>query len=263
MSVSAPFTVVSGSSFSLTGVGATQNVTVRFTPILPALSTSNVTFNSGGDTLSRIASGIGIGADTTAPTITITAPTSNPTFSTGSSALSLGGTASDNNGVTQVTWTNNRGGNGTATGTTSWTTPSISLQAGPTMFTVMARDAAGSTGTDTLTVTRTMTFSFTDEPVTAQSTIVKAVHFTELRAGINSARAARGLAAFAWTDPTLTPGNTPVRAVHLTELRTALNQAYQAAGRALPTYTDPTVGGGITPIRAMHLNELRSALRAL
>ena len=32
--------------------------------------------------------------------------------------LSIGGTASDNVGVTQVTWVNDRGGSGTATGTT-------------------------------------------------------------------------------------------------------------------------------------------------
>jgi len=62
----------------------------------------------------------------------------------------------------------------------------------------------------------------------ARSTVIKAkaVHFTELRGGINSKRASRGLAPFAWRDPTLTPGSTRV---HLTELRTALSQAYQAA----------------------------------
>lgn len=257
VSASAPFTVVSGSPFSLTGVGATQNVTVRFTPILPALSTSNVTFGSGGDTLSRIASGVGIGGDTAAPTITITTPTSNPTFSTGSSALSLGGTASDNNGVTQVTWTNNRGGSGAATGTTSWAANGITLPLGPTVFTVMARDAAGNTGTDTVTVTRTMTFTFTDEPVAAQETAVRAVHFTELRSAVNSIRTAVGLAPAVWTDPTLVAGTTLVKASHLTEIRTALNQAYQAAGLPLPIYSDsiPTI------IRASHVNELRAAAR--
>src|SRR5438552_14912013 len=45
-----------------------------------------------------------------------------------SPAMTLGGTASDNVGVTQVTWTNSRGGNGTATGTTSWTASGIGLQ---------------------------------------------------------------------------------------------------------------------------------------
>src|SRR3990170_4384040 len=46
--------------------------------------------------------------DAIPPTVTITWPTSNPTHITGSSLLTLGGTASDNVGVTQVTWTNDR-----------------------------------------------------------------------------------------------------------------------------------------------------------
>ena len=55
--------------------------------------------------------------DTTVPTVTISAPTSAATFSTSTSPLNLGGTAADNVGVTQVSWTNDRGGSGTATGT--------------------------------------------------------------------------------------------------------------------------------------------------
>src|SRR5689334_1379026 len=42
--------------------------------------------------------------DTSSPTVTITAPTSASTYSTGSSTIALSGTASDNVGVTQVTW---------------------------------------------------------------------------------------------------------------------------------------------------------------
>src|SRR5207245_10335596 len=92
--------------------------------------------------------------DATPPTVAITSPTSNPTFSTSTTPLTLGGTASDNVGVTQVTWTNNRGGgNGTAVGTTSWTASGIVLQPGANGLTVTARDAAGNTATDTLTVT--------------------------------------------------------------------------------------------------------------
>ena len=69
--------------------------------------------------------------------------------------LTLGGTASDNVGVTQVTWANDRGGSGTATGTTSWSVSGIVLASGANVLTVTARDAAGNTSTDTLTVTYT------------------------------------------------------------------------------------------------------------
>ena len=192
--------------------------------------------------------------------MTITVPTASPTYTTSTPALTLGGTAADNLGVTQVTWVNNRGGSGTATGTTSWTTGGITLQTGANVLTVTARDAAGNTATASMTVTLSGTPPFTDDPLAAQSTSIKAVHVTQLRAAIDSVRVARGLGTFAWTDPTLTPGITPVKAVHLIQLRTALNQAYQAAGRTAPTYTDPT---GPTVIKALHLNELRAAASAL
>ena len=53
-------------------------------------------------------------------------------------------------GVTQVTWINDRGGSGTATGTTAWTAAGIPLLLGSNVLTVTARDAAGNTATDTL-----------------------------------------------------------------------------------------------------------------
>jgi len=55
--------------------------------------------------------------------------------------------------VTQVTWANSRGGSGTASGTTGWTVSGIALQSGSNVLTVTARDAAGNTGTATVTAT--------------------------------------------------------------------------------------------------------------
>jgi hypothetical protein len=92
-------------------------------------------------------------ADGTAPTVAITAPTSGGTYTTTASPLALGGTASDNVGVTQVTWVNSRGGSGGATGTTSWSVAGIALQPGSNVITVTARDAANNVATATLTVT--------------------------------------------------------------------------------------------------------------
>jgi len=94
--------------------------------------------------------------DTTAPVVTITSPTSNSTHAVSATPLNIGGTASDNVSVTQVTWSNDRGGNGTATGTTAWSVNGIVLQSGANVLTVTARDAAGNTSTDTLTVTYTI-----------------------------------------------------------------------------------------------------------
>ena len=93
--------------------------------------------------------------DTTPPSITISTPTSAASFSTSSTPLSIGGSAADNVGVTQVSWSNDRGGSGTATGTTGWSVSGIALQSGDNVLTVTAQDAAGNTGTDILTVTYT------------------------------------------------------------------------------------------------------------
>ncbi len=87
--------------------------------------------------------------------MTIGTPTAADTFSTAATTLALGGTASDAVGVTQVTWSNAAGGSGTATGTTAWSVASVALVVGANVITVTARDAAGNTSTDTLTVTRT------------------------------------------------------------------------------------------------------------
>ena len=95
-----------------------------------------------------------IGApDTTSPVVTITGPTSAATYTTTAASLTLSGTASDTVGVTQVTWVNNSGGSGTATGTTSWSASGITLSASANIITVTARDAAGNAATDVITVT--------------------------------------------------------------------------------------------------------------
>jgi Big-like domain-containing protein len=157
VSTSAPFSIVSGSSFNLVGQGATHVVTVRFTPTVTGTSSVNVNVSADGDSVSRLVTGSGAGTagETTRPTVTVTSPTSGTTYTTGASAVTLAGRASDNVGVTQVTWANGRGGSGTASGTTSWTASGISLQTGSNVLTVTARDASGNTATTTLTVNRT------------------------------------------------------------------------------------------------------------
>src|SRR5687767_10188243 len=71
-----------------------------------------------------------VAPDGSAPTISITSPTSASSYSTSSGSITLRGSASDNVGVSQVTWVNTRGGSGTATGGTSWTTSSVGLSSG-------------------------------------------------------------------------------------------------------------------------------------
>ena len=100
-------------------------------------------------------------SDTTAPTISIGTPTTGSTYSTTQSTINLTGTASDNRGLSQVTWVNSLGGSGVASGTTSWSIASIPLQVGTNVITVTAIDYAGNRATDSLSVTRSSTTTTT------------------------------------------------------------------------------------------------------
>jgi hypothetical protein len=105
--------------------------------------------------------------------------------------------------------------------------------------------------------------TFTDNPLVAGSTPMKATHISELRTAVNAARTRNGLTVSAWTDPVLTPGSVTIKAIHVVELRTALNQVYTRLGRTLPAYTDPTIVPGQTASKAAHIQELRKAVTAL
>jgi len=90
-------------------------------------------------------------ADTQGPQVSIQSPTANSSYQTSRSSIRLAGSASDNVGVTQVSWTNSRGNSGTAYGTTKWY-GRIKLSSGVNTITVTAKDAAGNQGTDVITV---------------------------------------------------------------------------------------------------------------
>ena len=110
---------------------------------------------------------------------------------------------------------------------------------------ITAEAGAGSAGT---------AISFTDSPLVAGSTTIKGVHLTELRDGVNQARARAGLAAASWTDAQ--PVGALIKAVHLTELRSRLDEARTALNLSAASYTDPSLGG--VTVKAVHVQELRT-----
>src|SRR5471032_1599782 len=67
--------------------------------------------------------------------------------------------------------------------------------------------------------------AFSDDPLVAGVTPIRAVHIMELRARIDALRQLAAVGPFAWTDPAIIAGVTTVRAVHLQELRNALTGA--------------------------------------
>jgi hypothetical protein len=105
---------------------------------------------------------------------------------------------------------------------------------------VVAHNSGGTTSGPIWTFT-TAGPPFSDDPLTAGSSVVRAVHITELRTRIDALRARYGLAAYAWTDPAIS--------VRTTVIRTA------------PVFTNPTIAG--MPIKVVHIAELRAAVVAL
>jgi hypothetical protein len=103
------------------------------------------------------------------------------------------------------------------------------------------------------------TIIFTDDPLAAGSTKVKAAHLTQLRQAVNAMRTAAGLSAATFTDPVLT--NVRVKRAHVQELRNALNPARSALGLSALVYTDPTLTAGTTRIKAAHVQELRNGVK--
>jgi hypothetical protein len=102
---------------------------------------------------------------------------------------------------------------------------------------------------------------FTDEPLMAGASMVRAVHITELRNRVNAQRLRFGLGAASWTDPALGAGGM-IKAQHVSELRVAMQEAYTQAGVSFPSLQDPVLAPG-TPVRAVHLSQLRVVVKNL
>jgi hypothetical protein len=91
--------------------------------------------------------------DTVAPKLVIQSPAVT-SVSTSASAATLSGTASDNVGVTEVTWADSIGNGGPALGTAWWTAGPIALRVGTNTITIRARDAAGNVAWRSVVFTR-------------------------------------------------------------------------------------------------------------
>ncbi len=90
--------------------------------------------------------------DAIAPTLTISSPTTGSTYATTNTTLNISGTATDNVNLTHISWKNDRGGDGIATGTSSWVVNNIALQSGQNNISVVAWDSAGNASTKILSV---------------------------------------------------------------------------------------------------------------
>jgi len=106
------------------------------------------------------------------PVCTITTPTVDATYSTSSGTVNLAGTASDPDGtITSVIWTNAAtGGNGTCSGTTTWSQDGIVLNPGANTITVTATDNSSSIIDAVITVSTLFGQTFDLDGITFEST---------------------------------------------------------------------------------------------
>ncbi|MCE5335328.1 MAG: S8 family peptidase [Desulfobacteraceae bacterium] len=87
-----------------------------------------------------------------APVVELVSPTNETSYSTTSPELSVAGLASGDTQIATVTWTNSRGGSGTAVGTDSWSIENLLLYEGTNVITIVAVDSLGNQGTCVLTI---------------------------------------------------------------------------------------------------------------
>jgi hypothetical protein len=165
--------------------------------------------------------------DTTAPTVAITTPTASGSYSTANATVALGGTTSDNVGVTSVTWTNAANNiNGTASLTSpSWSIASVALALGSNAITVTAQDAAGNNRNATLTVTYNPGGG-TSLSGSVDSSLIN-------RSGPNAVYVYSGTV----TPGEIGSGTPPLTTAPVSQDNNACTFGYQVAGLAAGTYT--------------------------
>ena len=104
------------------------------------------------------------------------------------------------------------------------------------------------------------TVMFTDDPLVAQTTVIKVTHASELRTAVQAVRVLANLSAASFTDATI-DAMVLIKAAHISELRTALDEARAALGLQALTHTDPTLSVGATIIDARHFTEIRNGVK--
>jgi photosystem II stability/assembly factor-like uncharacterized protein len=103
------------------------------------------------------------------------------------------------------------------------------------------------------------TIVFTDDPLQAGVTVVKAVHVNEVRTAINAMRAAAGQGAYSFA-ATITGGTTVISASHLLELRTVLDAVRLTLAQGALSYSH-TITAGTTAVSAVDITEIRNGVK--
>jgi hypothetical protein len=193
------------------------------------------------------------GSLTTTLPPSITSHPASQTIATGATATMT--VSATGTGLSYQWYTGSTGNTTHAIGgaiTNSYTTPALF---GNKRYWVRVSNATASSDSSTALIT----VAFTDTPLVAGTTVIKAVHISELRNRINAVRVALALPPVTW--PTLTPGVTPIRASDVLQMRQAVLDAYSISPRVPPVFTT-TPAPGSTVVVA-DIAELRTAVMTL
>jgi hypothetical protein len=183
--------------------------------------------------------------DTDAPSVQITSPAVAGVYTNATGTLNIGGSASDNQGVARVVWSNSQGGGGTASGTTNWSVSGIPLSLGTNLLIVTAFDQAGNSSNAVLTVlyqpinqSQTISFAgvadrtFGDPPLTlaAAASSGLSVTFSVVSgpATLTSSNVLRMTGAGAVTVQAVQPGNASFNAAPSVDVSFDVAKADQA-----------------------------------
>jgi hypothetical protein len=105
--------------------------------------------NSGTDQIIVIS----LQPDMTPPVIVITGPKPDSEFVVNTPVITLSGSAADNQAVTNLTWSNDRGGSGAMNlAGQNWSVTNLLLAPGPNFVQVTATDSSGNTASDTAVI---------------------------------------------------------------------------------------------------------------
>jgi len=122
----------------------------------------------------------------------------------------------------------------------------------------------GGTCTVTMSVDRSVTATysktFTDDPLTAKVTFVKAIHYLESLEAINTLGQRNGLGTISFTAPIPASG-VAILARHMTTLQTGINAVYDVLGRTRPIFD--SIVAGATVIGKSQIDQIRNAIRTV
>ncbi len=104
--------------------------------------------------------------------------------------VNIAGSILDSSTVVNVTWSNDRGGSGVASGTTEWNIPEVELSSGANNITISVQYASGRTNSQAISV------DYHSSEPTAQSGI--GVPTIEVLAGIGVMALAAGGGLYLW-----------------------------------------------------------------